>query len=62
MELGATVCTVNQPPSCSACPLRDVCAAFADVRANPETALPVTVYPAKVPASDNRYNSTCHVP
>ncbi len=48
MELGATVCTVAQPPSCSACPLRDVCGAFADVRANPDRAPPVTVYPAKV--------------
>ena len=48
MELGATVCTVHQPPSCAACPLRNICQAYADVQAQPETAPRVTAYPAKV--------------
>lgn len=51
MELGAMVCTVHQPPSCSSCPLRGVCGAYADVLQNPGGELPVTSYPAKVRGS-----------
>ena len=53
MELGATVCTVHQPPSCASCPLRGVCHAYADVLENPGGAPPVTSYPAKVRPYEN---------
>lgn len=32
MELGACICTVHQPPSCSSCPISHHCKAYADVQ------------------------------
>ena len=57
MELGATVCTVHQPPSCASCPLRSVCQAYADVLRSPASAVPVTSYPAKVGACRTSRNA-----
>ena len=48
MELGATVCTVHQPPACAACPLAGACQAYAAVLQDPAAAPPVTRYPPKV--------------
>ena len=54
MELGATVCTVHQPPACAGCPIRHQCAAYAAVQAHtaadgdPTDAPSVMAYPGKV--------------
>lgn len=54
MELGATVCTVHQPPACAQCPIRQHCAAYTAVQAHasaggdPADAPSVMAYPAKV--------------
>ena len=48
MELGATVCTGNAAPSCTACPIRTCCMAHQRCAASGGAAPPVTAYPAKV--------------
>lgn len=48
MELGATVCTGNAAPSCTACPIRARCLAHQRYAASGGAAPPVTSYPAKV--------------
>ncbi|KAK9809860.1 hypothetical protein WJX72_000467 [[Myrmecia] bisecta] len=62
MELGATVCTVHQPPTCQDCPIRNQCQAVAVVeqfvsdggdRAAPR-APTVVQYPSKVEKAQRR--------
>ncbi|BDA41049.1 Adenine DNA glycosylase [Coccomyxa sp. Obi] len=54
MELGATVCTVHQPPNCTNCPIKGQCLAYAAVEehrlsgGDPSTAPNVMAYPEKV--------------
>ena len=48
MELGATVCTGNVAPICTACPVRRCCLAHQRCAASGGAAPPVTAYPAKV--------------
>lgn len=56
MELGATVCTVHQAPSCTDCPIKGHCLAYAAVEEHrlsggePSTAPSVMAYPEKVRA------------
>ena len=54
MELGATVCTVHQPPNCAECPIRLHCSAYSEVQAHAAAggdladAPSVMAYPGKV--------------
>ena len=52
MELGASVCTIHQPPSCSVCPIMGHCKAFRrqreSLRSDTAAAVSVSDYPVKV--------------
>lgn len=52
MELGASVCTIHQPPSCGTCPIQTHCSAYQRQRRkecnDSGEPLRVTDYPVKV--------------
>lgn len=52
MELGASVCTIHQPPSCKKCPILGHCKAHRrqeeSLRDNEAAAFSVSDYPIKV--------------
>ena len=71
MELGATVCTVHQPPDCAGCPINRQCQAYGAVLAHQQSggvpgdadAPPsVTAYPSKASHAENAVALPCRHP